>query len=185
MATIKRMELDDQHEDAADEAFTNPATKKRGGPPVYLTDELIEMVVEMLTLHYRKHVIKKAVAQFAFTRLGLPPPSARTVESAIREARAILRVAAGIKTQDSKAEALAFYQAVARDKSVPSSDRLKAQQRIDALLGHDFKYSDSRQSPEEVAWSIREFLGQAQASVPPPKRTNPPAEEDEADDRES
>lgn len=151
------------------EEQTDPPLRKRpikSMDPVFVTDEVVDMVADMLVKHARKHAIKREVANFVRSKYGLPPPTARTVETAIREARALLRAHTGTPIQDSKAAALVFYQDLASNDLLEASDRIKAQQRIDELLGHDFKYSDSRVSPADMAASIRQFIASADESVP-------------------
>ena len=60
--------------------------------------------------------------------------SPRAVEPYLRCARTMLRQEAAKSREELRAEAYGFYRSVVRDRTVPTSARLRAQKRIDKLL---------------------------------------------------
>lgn len=67
---------------------------------------------------------------------------------------------------DQKALAMATYEMVIRDVESEPKDVLKAQQRIDALMGHDYAASGDARSDEERALDIIIAIRAAKATVP-------------------
>jgi len=61
--------------------------------------------------------------------------SPRSVEGYISRARADLLEQIGIRTEEHRANAYGFYRSMMKNKKLAPKDRLKAQERIDRLLG--------------------------------------------------
>lgn len=126
-----------------------------------LTEEIVAAAAEYLGRGWYKHVVKTAMRkQFKHLR----ECSANTWERILREGRARLREERGETVKETKACALDFYRTIVADEHAKLSDRLRAQERIDQICGHDAKFGDSA-DPEESAEAVIEFLKELDGGV--------------------
>ena len=118
--------------------------------------ERIELCRSMLLRRVPKATIKKAFR----TRFGAKL-SHRTIERYLARAREALLADLTRGRQTHRADALGFYESVLADHTASLRDKVKAQERIDKLLGLEDK---SNQPPLEVV------LGQLPAAIADPLR---------------
>lgn len=107
-----------------DENFTTKSKK----PTREEHAERIDTCRLLLTARQPKHAIKRAMTE----RYGI---GARTCERYLSRARAILLKELDGTPDGHKADAYLFYSSIISDKNESSRDRIKAQERIDKLLG--------------------------------------------------
>lgn len=106
----------------------------------------IALVADMMAAGHHKHEIKAAVADRCVTAV-----SPRTIERLLSDARELIKVSAKTTKADMAAEALAFYRSVKADRTAPHRDRIKAQERIDELLGLSAKYASEAEKTDTAA----------------------------------
>jgi hypothetical protein len=104
-----------------------PQQPPKMGRPPKVTDELVTMAEVMLARRCHKSEVKAALKA-----KGL---SARSCEKAITLAKARLVEATDKLPSDHKNEAYRFYDSVLRDPFASTVSKVKAQERIDKLLG--------------------------------------------------
>jgi hypothetical protein len=123
------------------------------------TDEIgerIELCRSMLIRRVPKTTIKKAFRQ----RFGAEL-SANTIEGYLGRAREALIIDLTRGKQAFRADSLALYESILADSKAAVRDKIKAQERIDKLLGLEDK---SNQPPLEVV------LGQLPPAIANPLR---------------
>jgi hypothetical protein len=123
------------------------------------TDEIaerVELCRSLLLRRVPKGTIKKAFRQ----RFGADVDHT-TIERYLQRAREGLVADLARGRQVHRAEALGFYESILADPAVPPRDKVRAQERIDKLLGLEDK---SNQPPLEVV------LGQLPAPIADPLR---------------
>lgn len=104
------------------------AAKNPGRTPEDEVDRRIEITETLIARGMRKSDVKKYLKkEFGVT--------ARTCENYLAEARDRILLKLRSDRDEHRAMALAFYQSIRADASAGFSDRLKAQQQIDHLLG--------------------------------------------------
>jgi hypothetical protein len=111
-------------------------------PTVDELAERIELCRSMLLRRVPKSTIKKVIRQ----RFGAEL-SANTIEGYLGRAREQLLADVTRGRQNHRADALGFYESMLANPKVADRDRIKAQERIDKLLGLEDK---SNQPPLEV-----------------------------------
>ena len=125
-------------------------------PTVEELAERIEFCRSMLLRRVPKNTIKRALrAKFG------GEISANTIEGYLGRAREALLADVGRGRHNHRANALGFYESIVADPKVAPRDKIKAQERIDKLLGLEDK---TNQPPLEVV------LGQLPAAVSQPIR---------------
>jgi hypothetical protein len=123
------------------------------------TDEVaerIELCRSMLLRRVPKSTIKKAFRQRFGTEL-----SANTIEGYLGRAREAMLIDLTRGKQALRADSLAFYESILADPNAPYRDKVRAQERIDKLMGLEDK---SNQPPLEVV------LGQLPPAIANPLR---------------
>jgi hypothetical protein len=125
-------------------------------PSVEEVAERIELCRSMLLRRVPKATIKKAFRQ----RFGQDIDHG-TIERYLTRAREAMLVDLTRGRQNHRAGSLAFYESVLADHNASLRDKVKAQERIDKLLGLEDK---SNQPPLEVV------LGQLPAAISEPLR---------------
>jgi len=91
-------------------------------------DERIRLVADLLALGYFKAQIKQTV----ISRYGV---TARTAERYLSRAREMLREYTEEDIEDHRGKALKVYWGVVRDPAATPMEKVRAQQRIDKILG--------------------------------------------------
>ena len=91
-------------------------------------DTRISLVRKLISARMTNGEIKRAMA----TQFGLSP---RTAEGYISRARAEIMEDLGRSREDHQADAYTFYCAVVGNREASNRDKIKAQERIDKLLG--------------------------------------------------
>jgi hypothetical protein len=118
--------------------------------------ERIELCRSMLLRRVPKSTIKKAFRQ----RFGQDVDHA-TIERYLTRAREAMLIDLTRGKQALRADSLAFYESILADPNAPYRDRVRAQERIDKLMGLEDK---SNQPPLEVV------LGQLPPAIAHPLR---------------
>jgi hypothetical protein len=111
-------------------------------PTVDELAERIEMCRSMLLRRVPKSTVKKAVRQ----RFGLDIDHG-TIERYLTRAREGMLIDLTRGRQNHRATSLALYESIVADRTATHRDKVKAQERIDKLLGLEDK---SNQPPLEV-----------------------------------
>ena len=88
----------------------------------------VQMVRKMLAARMTNGEIKR----IASTQFGTSP---RTVEEYIRRARALMLAEIGKSVEEHRSDAYALYCSIIANPNTPDRERIKAQERIDKLLG--------------------------------------------------
>jgi hypothetical protein len=100
----------------------------RGRIPTEELEERIDFAYKLLCRRLYKSDIKRALKQ----RYSMP---ARTCEDYIARARERIVAETGESKPEHRAKSLAFYESVLADPEEKAADRIRAQERIDKLLG--------------------------------------------------
>lgn len=119
---------------------TTKKARNKGGRPLggkLITDDILAMMVEMVSRGYGKYDIKPVVEKELGQRISMP-----TYNTAMQKVRLYLREVWENRGDELRIEALAFY-AEMRKRAPDWRDRGKAQERIDAILGHDAKFKQA------------------------------------------
>jgi hypothetical protein len=132
-----------------------PSTK-RGEVPVDV-DALAEVAIGAIGMRKHKCDVKRDIARAAGREL-MP----KDYERVIARAREILvsRVRAG--HEDTKSDAVAFYEAIIRSPAVEPRDKVRAQERLDWIFGNDAKFTG--RGPREA--NLAEVLAEVLKVVP-------------------
>lgn len=132
-----------------------------------VTREVVELVADRMASGAHKGDLKRLIREVA----GKAKISRATYEAVLTRSRALnLRKSVQGKGQFLQ-DSIEFYQSIVRDDDERTGDRLKAQERLDELIGVAAKFTGSnRASPEESAEEIRALLQAAQDSVSGPPR---------------
>ncbi len=88
----------------------------------------VELVRQMLLMRYSKAEIKQSISR----KYGIKH---RMVNRYVRRAQDIMLAESRQDRSDHVAEAYGFYLAITKNKEASDRDRLRAQERIDKLLG--------------------------------------------------
>lgn len=131
-------------------------------------DDLVEMVIQMQACYYPEWKIRKEV-----TRVMGKQTTKSFLIKCISGARARMKAREFEAGKNGKMDAIEFYQMVIGSKDAKFRDRIKAQERLDSLLGHDAKFGDQGEHVEDKAAKIRETLKQMRSTVPT-KPAKPP-----------
>lgn len=105
----------------------NPAS-----PAITGTDLVIREVAEMLAIrHYPSHIKEHLESELGIKITG------DTFSHLCTKARILLRSRRDVDLNESFDQAIEFYASILRDKSVDERSRIKCQERLDLLLGHE------------------------------------------------
>jgi len=147
-------------------ATKKTARRPRGRPKKgeeVITDELIAFMVECVGQGFQKHRIKIALQE----DLDLGDISERTFNLAMQKVREYLRETWSAPGDELKCDALQFYSEMRSNVKVDPRERIKAQERIDAILGHDARFNQGGQgTAEEWVERVNELRRKMRASVP-------------------
>lgn len=130
-------------------------------------DETIVLrVSEMLARRWPKGMIIDAICRYAGSqtgeknRQGIPfhLPSRETTESILTKARKDMQDRLNLEKGYHKALSLEFYESIIRDPNTTSLEKMRAQERIDNVLGNEAKFNSNTESADTTAAKIREFL---------------------------
>lgn len=133
--------------------------KKEGDAPYKITLEIVELVAECLMHRWSEAQIKKLLQTRAGRRLCVSQ-----LQKTISAAKKRLRERLELDIRDQKALSMAFYESILANEEVDTKERLRAQERIDSLLGLDAKYT-AINDPVENAQRARELLSQIDATT--------------------
>jgi hypothetical protein len=115
------------------------------------TDEMIQQCAEFISRGWFRWVVRRAMIKQFPSLAGMGNSAFTTLWQAAQSA---LREEERIDIKTSRSKALEFYQAVVANEHVEMRDRLRAQQRIDELLGH----ADVDAGSEEQLDELKKFL---------------------------
>jgi len=101
----------------------------------------------MICEGHTKHAIKRHLAK----RLKRDRVAPSQVERFMSAARAAIRDSAKAPKADKAAEALAFYERMKHKATATDRDMLRAQERIDELLGLSAKYASEAEKTDSAA----------------------------------
>lgn len=105
--------------------------KKKTGRPAVVTEELVAMAASMLAQRCHKSQVKAAVRNAVHDG----KLSTHSCEKVITLARRRLVEATAIAAQDHRNQAYQFYTSVLQNPHARPLEKIKAQERIDKLLG--------------------------------------------------
>lgn len=125
----------------------------RGRRPTILTDELVDVAVSMLAQRVKKHAIRRKIEEALERRL-----TNSTFEKLLTLARTRLLKYATPDPDEELAKAIAFYETVIENLDEESPIRIKAQERLDAIMGHDARYRRDLTGHDALARKLREAL---------------------------
>lgn len=130
-----------------------PVQTKRGMKPVFTDPDVIEVLACEMALGMKKYELKALLRKIAGRQ-----PSKSKFEQVLAKCRALLHKATNVTRDEAKGRSLSFYLNMAYDRNVEAKDRVKAMERVDAILGTEFRYTAGAESPLEYAEKVREFL---------------------------
>lgn len=135
--------------------YKTPLGSNNGGgsQKVFTRDEVIDIVAKEMAMGMKKYELKRMVTDLCGRK-----PSVTKFEQVLTLARCKLREAANVTRDDAAMRSITFYLEVSYDRSVDMKDRLKAMERIDSVLGLDFRFRGGREAPDNYASRVREFL---------------------------
>ena len=118
---------------------------------IFVTEEIVELVAEMLAKRWNKCQIKKTLYHLADRHLA---PG--TCEKVLSSARELIRKRSLEPKTSHIAKSVAFYESVIADDGINTRDRLLAQEALNKMLGVGYQYSkDSVTDPDEEAKELR------------------------------
>lgn len=123
--------------------------------PEDVRDDVVDLLVDAISQKWHKSQMKTAIRE-CFKGSEFADPSTATIERLISEARAELRNRLGVDRGDEKLNAIAVYEAVIRDPNATHGERIKAQERIDKILGLENK--GGADDADDRAKAIRDEL---------------------------
>lgn len=138
-----------------------------GGPVGWTpTDIAIEEVAIGLGRRLRKHDLYRMVYAHAGKDIGkkdihgqwFHKCSRETCEFVIGAARVVLREQLKLPREDQMGLAISVYEDIIRDEKSTPTERSRAQERIDSILGHDAKFGEKTDAAEVIAAKLRETL---------------------------
>lgn len=130
------------------------------GKRTVVTHEAVELAVALLARKLPDSKVRRALTAAGFEG------SRRSHSTILACARERQRRAANKPRDQHIREALSFYEAVITDAGASFRDKLKAQERIDGLLGLDAKYGDA--SATITALDVAAALTQMDRTQRPP-----------------
>lgn len=130
--------------------------------PEDVREEIVELLADAIARRQKKSALKRMVRDI-LSGSEWEAPSIATLERLITEARGLLRVNSGTDRDRARAEAIAFYEALSSDESASVGDRLRAQERLDKILGLEYKGAVSDDADEQ-AKRIREVLNASRSA---------------------
>lgn len=106
----------------------------QGGRPPEITgtDLIVREVAEMLAIRHHPSAIKEHLE--AELKIEI---AASTFSHLLTKARKLLQSRRDIDLNESFDQAIEFYASILRDKSIDERSRIKCQERLDLLLGHE------------------------------------------------
>jgi hypothetical protein len=109
-----------------------PGYNTKGRPPDSVIESRIEQAIEILSA-------EPTVRRCKLHRKFCPAWKVHwaTVDRIVHHARAEMMKRLGRSKEDFRAESLAFYEILTKDKKASVGERVRARQRIDELLGLD------------------------------------------------
>lgn len=137
---------------------------KMGRRPVNLTDEVIEMVAELLARRFTKGQVKGEIANI----LGIPVEDlGKTfIEITLRWARVWLRSNYMSRTlDDHMSQGIAYLELTIKESAVGSAVGLRAQKELNSMLGIGSQFQNKAYDPEETAEITRRLLGEMEDLV--------------------
>jgi hypothetical protein len=109
------------------------------GPASKITVEMVELAQRLIGIDHKHQIVK--VLQAESQKVNGTELSRVLVERIFNKARAAIRAERAIDPLDSKNAALALYESIAFSQKVSPKEKIRAQERIDAILGHDAKFT--------------------------------------------
>lgn len=131
---------------------------KIGGPTGWSpTEEAVEMAAMMIARRYRKHDIYKHIRAKAAKDLKIPAHkcSREVCEIVLKAARKLLAEKLNLDTLEVKSTSLAFYESVIADPTSTITEKLRAQENIDNLLGLGAQFGGKIETIEATADKLR------------------------------
>jgi DNA polymerase III gamma/tau subunit len=117
-------------------------------------DGIVDICASMLAKRWWKSQIFAALRP-VLEKQGLKSDN-YTLTCIMTKAKEQIREAAGKSKLDAKAEAVSFYEEIIRDESVDANVKIKAQERLDHILGIESKHD--KVDPDETARKVREAI---------------------------
>lgn len=133
------------------------ADNLQGGMPTVVTNELTEFVAECIGFRWKKYKIKAALIDMLETDI-----SPRSLERLMQGARKLIQDRSERPIAENKGNAIEFYEAVIADDDVKPETKIKAQERLDLILGIQ---NTNEEPPEDQAAKVRQLLKEADESV--------------------
>jgi hypothetical protein len=109
------------------------------GPASKITVAMVELCQRLIGIAHKHQIVK--LLQAESQKINGTALSRVLVERIFTKARAAIRAERAIDSIDSKNAALALYESIAFSQKVSPKEKIRAQERIDAILGHDAKFS--------------------------------------------
>lgn len=133
--------------------------KRKDQETLKITPEIIGLVADCLGNRWAEWRIREFIHKLAGYRV-----LSQTVQKIISKAKELNRERYGVPTLTHKTNAVAFYEAVIANEAFPLKERIRAQERLDQLLGLEARYANNA-DPQEVAAKARELLAAIEATV--------------------
>lgn len=124
--------------------------------PDEIRDDIHDLIIDAYSRRAHKGEIKKLIYA-CFANSEKYTCCSVTAERLMTEAKEKLRNRMGITRDEGRNEAIAFYESVIRDPNSDFSAKIRAQERIDKILGLEFTGAKS-DTVDEFARKIREAL---------------------------
>lgn len=117
--------------------MANRSRKKSrvNGDPFWLTEALVESVTEKVARRWSRSALKVYVTEMVQVGWEDTTPTEQELLLVIGKAHAGLIERGKGTTENNRAVSVAFYESVLRDRDADMKDKLKAQERLDKILG--------------------------------------------------
>jgi len=119
---------------------------------------IVEMVADAMAQRARKYQLKELIRN-CLANTQHADPSIATIERLCTDARALLRASIGLNRDEGRKTSIALYESIIACNASAPKDKIKAQERIDKVLGLEH-HGSTEDNTESVASRIRESLKQ-------------------------
>lgn len=148
----------------------NPRSGRRGG--AYGTgwspdDQIVALVSEIMARGWRDVDIHDYIRQYAGKQMGQKQKNQKrfwydvpisSINKIKEDARTLLRDRMNLDKPLAQGMAITIYQRILNDSTATSTEKLRAQERIDAIIGSDAKFGGSGTSAAKLAQDIRDGI---------------------------
>lgn len=141
---------------------------KKDAIPFWMTDGLIDAVVGKIARRHGYTFLKTFVTEMVTAEWENVVPTDDQIRMVVKTAKDRLFEKSKGNTEDNRATAIAFYESVLVDPYADMKDKLKAQERLDKILGLEDVPVDHRANTINKARALIIAIGEMNGSIGAP-----------------